>query len=76
MTNNVSGKTTLALSKPDASGNIGYSLTYSYTYSSDNPEETIEYSNIEFSGPGNWDEYSEGDDYPYGQMLVTALSGK
>ena len=75
MTNNVSGKATLSLSKPDASGNVGYSLTYSYVYSSDSPEGTIEYANIEFSGPGNWDDYSEGDDYPFDQMLATVLSG-
>ena len=72
----IAGKTTLALTKPDASGNVGYSLSFNFEYDENNPEETIEYSNIEFSGPGNWDDYSEGDDYPYSQMLVMALSGK
>lgn len=61
------------LSKPVAGGNFGYFLTFNFEYQEENPEDTIEYSNIKFSGPGSWDDYSEGDDYPYSQMLREAL---
>jgi len=73
MANKVTGKVYLALSKSDAGGNMGYSLTYNYSCDKDDPQETIESSNVEFSGPGNWDDYSEGDDYPFNEMLVPVL---
>ena len=73
MTNKVAGNVLLALSKSDAGGNMGYSLTYSYSCEKAKPEETVVYSNIEFSGPGLWDDFSEGDDYPYREMLVPVL---
>ena len=69
------GKTVLYL-KADPSGNVGYSLTFDYKYDKDGPGSTIEYSDIEFSGPGSWDDYSEGDDYPYSQMLAVVLLEK
>ena len=69
----ITGKAILSLSKPDASGNVGYSLTFDYKYQNDKPDETIEYSNIEFSGPGSWDDYSEGGSYPYSDMYIAAL---
>ena len=71
----ISGSTTMSLAKPDAGGNMGYSLSFNFKYQEDNPEDTIEYSNIEFSGPGTWDDYSEGDDYPNSLMIVAVLSG-
>ena len=71
----ISGSTTMSLAKPDAGGNMGYSLNFNFKYQEDNPEDTIEYSNIEFSGPGTWDDYSEGDDYPNSLMIVAVLSG-
>ena len=74
MINIISGIATLPLAKPDEGGNVGYSLTFNFKYQEDNPGDTIEYSNIEFSGPGSWDDYSEGDDYPYSQMLAAALN--
>ena len=74
MINIITGSTTMSLAMPDAGGNVGYSLSFNYKYQEDNPEETIEYFDIKFSGPGSWDDSSEGDDYPYSQMLVAALS--
>ena len=71
----ISGSTTMSLAKPDAGGNMGYSLSFNFKYQEDNPEDTIEYSNIEFSGPGTWDDYSEGDDYPNSLMIIAVLSG-
>ena len=71
----ISGSTTMSLAKPDAGGNMGYSLNFNFKYQEDNPEDTIEYSNIEFSGPGTWDDYSEGDDYPNSLMIIAVLSG-
>ena len=71
----ISGSTTMSLAKPDAGGNMGYSLSFNFKYQEDNPEDTIEYSNIEFSGPRTWDDYSEGDDYPNSLMIVAVLSG-
>ena len=73
MKNISSGTLTLALAKPDAGGNYGYSLSFDYKYQEDNPVDTIEYSNIEFSGPGSWDDYSEGDVYPYSQMFTAVM---
>ena len=70
----ISGSTTMSLAKADAGGNMGYFLSFYFKYHDDNPGNTIEYSNIEFSGPGSWDDYSEGDVYPYSQMLEAALS--
>ena len=70
----ITGGITLPLGKPDEGGNMGYSLTFNFKYQEDNPRDTIEYSNIEFSGPGSWDDYSEGDGYPYSQMLAAALN--
>ena len=69
----ITGSTTLPLARPDAGGNMGYSLTFNFKYHEDNPRDTIEYSNIEFSGPGSWDDYSEGDVYPYSQMLELVI---
>ena len=74
MTNIISGSNILHLAEPDAGGNVGYSLSYDFKYQKENPSDSIEYSNIKFSGPGSWDDYSEGSDYPYSQMLELALS--
>jgi len=68
MKNKISGSARLSL-PADAGGNVGYSLTYDYEHDQDNMVETIKFSNIEFSGPGTWDDFSEGEDYPYDQML-------
>ena len=73
MKNIKSGSTRLSLANPDAAGNYGYSLSFDYKYQDDKPEDTIEYSNIEFSGPGSWDDFSEGDDYPYPQMFTAVM---
>ena len=70
----VSGSTTLCLSRGDAAGNMGYSISFDYNYQTDDPANTIEYTNIKFSGPGSWSDYSEGDDYPYKDMLLVVLS--
>lgn len=69
----ITGSTTMSLAKPDAGGNMGYSLSFDFKYHDDNPEDTIEYSNVEFSGPGSWDDFSEGDEYPYDQMFEEVL---
>ena len=70
----VTGKATFNMNEPDASGNVGYSLSYDFKYQKENPMETIEYLNIKFSGPGSWRDYCERDDYPYNEMLTTVLS--
>lgn len=72
MTNIVSGKVHLALGS-DPGGNYGYHLNYAYSCDKDDPAETIEYSDIEFSGPGSFDDFSEGGDYPYNEMLIAVL---
>ena len=74
MTNVVKGNATLYLSQEDPSGNVGYSLKFKYSYEDENPVDSMTYSNIEFSGPGSWEDYSEGDVYPYSQMFEAALS--
>ena len=74
MTNIITGSTTMPLAKPDAGGNVGYSLTFNFKYQEDNPGDTIGYSNIEFSGPRSWDDYSEGDNYPYDQMFKIIMN--
>ena len=74
MKNKISGTTTLPLPS-DPGGNYGYSLTYNYAYDEDNMAETIEFSDIEFSGPGTWEDFSEGEDYPYGQMANVVRDG-
>jgi hypothetical protein len=68
MKNKISGQSTLYLARTDASGNHGYSLTFSYRYDEGELSETIEFSDILFSGPGTWEDFGEGDDYPYGDM--------
>lgn len=68
MANNKTGRTILYLGKPDEAGNVGYSLEFEYSYSEDDPEGSIKYSNIKFSGPGSWSDYSEGADYPFEEM--------
>ena len=67
MKNKISGSANLPL-PGDPSGNFGYTLTYSYAYEEGHMAETIEFSDIEFSGPGTWEDFSEGDEYPYRQM--------
>jgi len=70
----INGKTTLHLTESDPSGNFGYSLTYNYTF---NPEDIIgsfSYTDLAFSGPGSWDEYSCGDEDPLDKMMQQALS--
>ena len=74
MENVITGSITISLSKSDASGNYGYFLSFDYKYQEGNTDDGIEYLNIEFSGPGSWDDYSEGDDYPYPQMLAAILN--
>jgi hypothetical protein len=69
MKNKISGNATLPLPS-DPGGNYGYSLTYNYAYDEDNMAESIEFSDIEFSGPGTWEDFSEGEDYPYGEMAT------
>ena len=69
MANIITGSKRMSLAKPDAGGNMGYFLEFEYAYSQDDPEKSMTYSNIKFSGPGKWEEYSEGDDYPYSQMF-------
>ncbi|MBE9549445.1 MAG: hypothetical protein IMF09_08590 [Proteobacteria bacterium] len=52
-------------------GNLGYSLSFDYKFLEDNPTESMEYSNIEFSGPGSWEGFNQGDDsYPLNDMLI------
>ena len=70
----INGSTTLYLDEPDQGGNVGYSLAYQYTY---NPEDilgTFLCVEINFSGPGSWEEYSCGDEYPIEKMMQQALS--
>jgi hypothetical protein len=67
MKNKISGSATLPLSG-DPGGNYGYSLAYNYAYDEDNMAESIEFSDTEFSGPGTWEDFGEGEDYPYGEM--------
>ncbi len=74
MENLKKGKTTLYLGEPDQAGNIGYSLTYSYSYNDENILDTFSYVDLKFSGPGSWDEYSCGDVYPIDKMIQLALS--
>ena len=69
-----SGSTRISLVNPDAAGNYGYSLSFDYKYQESDPEGTIEYTNIQFSGPGTWGEFSEGDDYPYPQMFTAVMN--
>ena len=69
----LSGRTTLSLSMPDASGNYGYSLTFNYMCGVGELSETIRFSKVEFSGPGSWVDYSEGEDYPYHEMERVVL---
>ena len=76
MKNITSGTKSLPLVKPDAGGNMGYSLSFDFEYNDDNPGDTIEYSNIKFSGPGSWADYSEGDEYPYAQMYKAVMNEK
>ena len=70
----ISGSRKMSLAKPDAGGNMGYSLNFNFKYQEDNPGDSIEYSNIVFSGPGSWDDFSEGDEYPYAQMLKAVMN--
>ncbi len=74
MKNLVTGKTQLFLAEPDQGGNVGYSITFKYSFDQDDILESFKYSDIEFSGPGTWDEYSCGEDYPIGEMMKQALS--
>ena len=67
MKNKISGSAQLCLPS-DQGGNYGYSLTYDYVYHEDDMPEDIEFTNIEFSGPGTWDDFGEGEDYPYLDM--------
>ena len=72
----IKGKTILYLAEPDPGGNIGYSLTYSYSYNDENILDTFSYFDLEFSGPGSWEEYSCGDEYPVEKMMKQALSNQ
>jgi len=74
MTNLIKGNATLYLAEEDASGNVGYSLAFEYEYEESQQSSTIKYINIEFSGPGSWDDYSEGDDFPYRKMFNLVMS--
>jgi len=73
MADSISGKANLAIARADSSGNVGYSLDFKYQYQAANPKGTIEYTEIEFSGPGSWEDFSEGDDYPYSDMYSLAI---
>ncbi len=70
----INGKTTLLLSAPDQAGNVGYSLVFSYNYNEEDILKSFSYSDLKFSGPGSWEDYSCGDDYPVDQMMQQALS--
>ena len=71
----IKGTTTLALAESDPGGNMGYFLTYSYRYNDEDILGTFSYTNLEFSGPGSWEEFTcGGADYPIDQMMLAALS--
>ena len=69
MTQQITGKTKLYLSKPDASGNVGYCLSFSYQFSKDIPKDSMIYHDIKLNGPDGWDDYSKGEEYPFDEML-------
>ncbi len=60
----IQGRTTLILSQPDPAGNIGYSLSFNYSYNEEDMPGSFSYSELKFSGPGTWDDYSCGDATP------------
>lgn len=70
----VKSKTVLHLSKPDPAGNIGYSLSFNYSYYEEDISGSFSYSELEFSGPGSLDDYSCGDKYPIDLMIRQALA--
>ena len=70
----IQGRTTLLLSQPDPAGNIGYSLSFNYSYIEKDIPGTFSYSELEFNGSGSWDDYSCGDDYPIDLMIQQALT--
>jgi hypothetical protein len=74
MKNKISGNATLPLPS-DPGGNYGYSLAYNFAYDEDNMAESIEFTNIEFSGPGTWEDFSEGEEYPYREMANAVKDG-
>lgn len=70
----IKGKTILYLSESDPSGNFGYSLAYNYSYNTEDILGSFSYTDLAFSGSGNWEDYSSGDEYPVDKMMQKALS--
>ena len=70
----ITGGTTLQLAEPDPAGNRGYSLAYNYSYNQEDILGSFSYADINFSGPGTWEEYSCGDKYPIDKMMQQAIS--
>ena len=69
------GNIVMTLSKPDAAGNMGYSISFDYSVAwSNGVNPDIKFSNVKFSRPGTWDEFSEGEDYPYGEMQTAVMA--
>lgn len=64
----------MPLSSPDPGGNYGYYITFNFEVDLDNPTNSFKISDIEFSGPGSFGDYSEGDDYPTEDMRVHVLN--